>query len=182
LETTDPVARLKLATQQLRDHLAEQDVAETIAKDVQEGVVPQRGGRVGRAGCRPQDWRGRAPWGGGDLESLSPAGRCGGSDRGDAGATGASRCRRRCRPRGVPPAGLAGPGALGWWGGLESLVPAGRCGWVRPRRRRVRPGVPVQAALSAARGVARSTCRRPPAGRGGAGQRVGALSPGPGSP
>ncbi|MEW2129610.1 endopeptidase La [Streptomyces sp. NPDC005435] len=42
LETTDPVARLKLATQQLRDHLAEQEVAETIAKDVQEGVDKQQ--------------------------------------------------------------------------------------------------------------------------------------------
>ncbi len=36
------MARLKLATQQLRDHLAEQDVAETIAKDVQEGVDKQQ--------------------------------------------------------------------------------------------------------------------------------------------
>ncbi|MGW3145608.1 MULTISPECIES: endopeptidase La [Streptomyces] len=42
LETADPVARLKLAAQQLRDHLAEQDVAETIAKDVQEGVDKQQ--------------------------------------------------------------------------------------------------------------------------------------------
>jgi ATP-dependent Lon protease len=42
LETADPVARLKLATQQLRDHLAEQDVAESIAKDVQEGVDRQQ--------------------------------------------------------------------------------------------------------------------------------------------
>ncbi|ARP72278.1 endopeptidase La [Streptomyces pluripotens] len=42
LETADPVERLKLATQQLRDHLAEQDVAETIAKDVQEGVDKQQ--------------------------------------------------------------------------------------------------------------------------------------------
>ncbi|MGI5457968.1 endopeptidase La [Streptomyces sp. CA-249302] len=42
LETADPVARLKLATAQLRDHLAEQDVAETIAKDVQEGVDKQQ--------------------------------------------------------------------------------------------------------------------------------------------
>ncbi|MEE1804571.1 endopeptidase La [Streptomyces sp. NPDC101062] len=42
LETTDPVARLKLATQQLREHLAEQDVAESIAKDVQEGVDKQQ--------------------------------------------------------------------------------------------------------------------------------------------
>ncbi|MEV6764560.1 endopeptidase La [Streptomyces sp. NPDC051105] len=42
LETADPVARLKLATQQLRDHLAEQDVAEAIAKDVQEGVDKQQ--------------------------------------------------------------------------------------------------------------------------------------------
>ncbi|MGW4730254.1 endopeptidase La [Streptomyces shenzhenensis] len=42
LETGDPVARLRLATQQLRDHLAEQDVAETIAKDVQEGVDKQQ--------------------------------------------------------------------------------------------------------------------------------------------
>ncbi|MFB7572218.1 endopeptidase La [Streptomyces sp. NPDC056165] len=42
LETADPVARLKLATQQLRDHLAEQDVAESIAKDVQEGVDKQQ--------------------------------------------------------------------------------------------------------------------------------------------
>ncbi|WP_030681305.1 endopeptidase La [Streptomyces cellulosae] len=42
LENADPVARLKLATQQLRDHIAEQDVAETIAKDVQEGVDKQQ--------------------------------------------------------------------------------------------------------------------------------------------
>ncbi|MCB8903107.1 MULTISPECIES: endopeptidase La [unclassified Streptomyces] len=42
LETGDPVARLKLATAQLREHLAEQDVAETIAKDVQEGVDKQQ--------------------------------------------------------------------------------------------------------------------------------------------
>ncbi|MZD09745.1 endopeptidase La [Streptomyces sp. SID5785] len=42
LETADPVARLKLATAQLREHLAEQDVAETIAKDVQEGVDKQQ--------------------------------------------------------------------------------------------------------------------------------------------
>ncbi|KPI01199.1 ATP-dependent protease La [Actinobacteria bacterium OK074] len=42
LETADPVARLKLATQLLRDHLAEQDVAESIAKDVQEGVDKQQ--------------------------------------------------------------------------------------------------------------------------------------------
>lgn len=42
LETEDPVARLKLATEQLREHLAEQDVAESIAKDVQEGVDKQQ--------------------------------------------------------------------------------------------------------------------------------------------
>ncbi|MYZ34957.1 MULTISPECIES: endopeptidase La [unclassified Streptomyces] len=42
LETTDPVARLKLATEQLRHHLAEQEVAESIAKDVQEGVDKQQ--------------------------------------------------------------------------------------------------------------------------------------------
>ncbi len=42
LETADPVARLRLATAQLREHLAEQDVAETIAKDVQEGVDKQQ--------------------------------------------------------------------------------------------------------------------------------------------
>ncbi|MFD5470602.1 endopeptidase La [Streptomyces sp. NPDC127105] len=42
LETADPVARLRLATRQLRDHLAEQDVAESIAKDVQEGVDKQQ--------------------------------------------------------------------------------------------------------------------------------------------
>ncbi|MFH8290958.1 endopeptidase La [Streptomyces sp. NPDC018059] len=42
LETEDAVARLKLATAQLREHLAEQDVAETIAKDVQEGVDKQQ--------------------------------------------------------------------------------------------------------------------------------------------
>ncbi|MFH9978646.1 endopeptidase La [Streptomyces sp. NPDC017179] len=42
LETVDPVARLRLATRQLRDHLAEQDVAESIAKDVQEGVDKQQ--------------------------------------------------------------------------------------------------------------------------------------------
>ncbi|WFB07445.1 endopeptidase La [Streptomyces sp. LX-29] len=42
LETTDPVARLKLAVGWLSDHLAEQDVAESIAKDVQEGVDRQQ--------------------------------------------------------------------------------------------------------------------------------------------
>lgn len=42
LETTDPVARLKLAVKWLGDHLAEQDVAESIAKDVQEGVDKQQ--------------------------------------------------------------------------------------------------------------------------------------------
>lgn len=42
LETTDPVARLRLAIGRLRDHLAEQDVAETIRKDVQEGMEKQQ--------------------------------------------------------------------------------------------------------------------------------------------
>ncbi|NKI40164.1 endopeptidase La [Streptomyces physcomitrii] len=42
LETADPVERLKLATEQLRAHLAEQEVAESIAKDVQEGVDKQQ--------------------------------------------------------------------------------------------------------------------------------------------
>ncbi|MEW2084463.1 endopeptidase La [Streptomyces sp. NPDC005283] len=42
LETADPVARLQLAAEQLREHLAEQDVAEAIAKDVQEGVDKQQ--------------------------------------------------------------------------------------------------------------------------------------------
>ncbi|MFD8092941.1 endopeptidase La [Streptomyces malaysiensis] len=42
LETTDPVARLKLAVTWLSDHIAEQDVAESIAKDVQEGVDKQQ--------------------------------------------------------------------------------------------------------------------------------------------
>lgn len=42
LETVDPVERLKLATAALREHLAEQDVAESIAKDVQEGVDKQQ--------------------------------------------------------------------------------------------------------------------------------------------
>ncbi|WNI17950.1 endopeptidase La [Actinacidiphila sp. ITFR-21] len=42
LETTEPVARLRLAIQWLRDHLAEQDVAETIRKDVQEGMEKQQ--------------------------------------------------------------------------------------------------------------------------------------------
>ncbi|MEB8336239.1 endopeptidase La [Streptomyces endophyticus] len=42
LEAADPVERLRLATQHVRDHLAEQDVAETIAKDVQEGVDKQQ--------------------------------------------------------------------------------------------------------------------------------------------
>jgi ATP-dependent Lon protease len=42
LETVDPVARLKLATTWLRDHLAEQDVAEAIRKDVQEGMEKQQ--------------------------------------------------------------------------------------------------------------------------------------------
>ncbi|WP_415951840.1 endopeptidase La [Streptomyces sp. KLOTTS4A1] len=42
LETTDPVARLKLAIRWLSEHLAEQDVAESIAKDVQDGVDKQQ--------------------------------------------------------------------------------------------------------------------------------------------
>ena len=42
LETADPAARLRLAIQWLRDHLAEQDVAETIRKDVQEGMEKQQ--------------------------------------------------------------------------------------------------------------------------------------------
>jgi ATP-dependent Lon protease len=42
LETTDPVARLRLAIRLLGAHLAEQDVAESIAKDVQEGVDKQQ--------------------------------------------------------------------------------------------------------------------------------------------
>ncbi|MEV0275210.1 endopeptidase La [Streptomyces sp. NPDC050610] len=42
LETADPVARLRLAVSWLSDHLAEQDVAESIAKDVQEGVDKQQ--------------------------------------------------------------------------------------------------------------------------------------------
>jgi ATP-dependent Lon protease len=42
LETADPVARLKQAVTWLSDHLAEQDVAESIAKDVQEGVDKQQ--------------------------------------------------------------------------------------------------------------------------------------------
>ncbi|MDF4253452.1 endopeptidase La [Streptomyces sp. WMMB303] len=42
LETTDPVERLRFAIAALREHLAEQDVAESIAKDVQEGVDKQQ--------------------------------------------------------------------------------------------------------------------------------------------
>ncbi|MCQ4080342.1 endopeptidase La [Streptomyces sp. RB6PN25] len=42
LETVDPVERLRLATSWLRDHLAEQDVADTIRKDVQEGMDKQQ--------------------------------------------------------------------------------------------------------------------------------------------
>lgn len=42
LETADPVARLRLAVKALSDHLAEQDVAESIAKDVQDGVDKQQ--------------------------------------------------------------------------------------------------------------------------------------------
>ncbi|MFJ6695537.1 endopeptidase La [Streptomyces sp. NPDC091272] len=42
LETADPVARLRLALTALSEHLAEQDVAETIAKDVQDGVDKQQ--------------------------------------------------------------------------------------------------------------------------------------------
>ncbi|MHC0433495.1 endopeptidase La [Streptomyces sp. O3] len=42
LETADPVARLKLAVGWLSEHLAEQDVAESIAKDVQDGVDKQQ--------------------------------------------------------------------------------------------------------------------------------------------
>ncbi|RAJ71376.1 ATP-dependent Lon protease [Streptomyces sp. Amel2xB2] len=42
LQTLDPVERLRFAVSTLREHLAEQDVAESIAKDVQEGVDKQQ--------------------------------------------------------------------------------------------------------------------------------------------
>ncbi len=42
LETVEPVERLRLATSLLREHLAEQDVADTIRKDVQEGMDKQQ--------------------------------------------------------------------------------------------------------------------------------------------
>ncbi|WP_049580588.1 endopeptidase La [Streptomyces sp. SBT349] len=42
LETIEPVERLKLAIKLLSEHRAEQDVAESIAKDVQEGVDKQQ--------------------------------------------------------------------------------------------------------------------------------------------
>jgi ATP-dependent Lon protease len=42
LEELDPVARLTFSLQLLRDHLAEADVAETIRKDVQEGMEKQQ--------------------------------------------------------------------------------------------------------------------------------------------
>jgi ATP-dependent Lon protease len=42
LRTTDPVERLRYATETLREHLAEADVAASIAKDVQEGVDKQQ--------------------------------------------------------------------------------------------------------------------------------------------
>lgn len=42
LETLDPVERLRFAVESLREHLAEQEVAESIAKDVQEGVDKQQ--------------------------------------------------------------------------------------------------------------------------------------------
>ncbi|RJL31672.1 endopeptidase La [Bailinhaonella thermotolerans] len=42
LETADPLARLELVVQWTRDHLAELDVAETIRKDVQEGMEKQQ--------------------------------------------------------------------------------------------------------------------------------------------
>ncbi|QMU72581.1 endopeptidase La [Streptacidiphilus sp. P02-A3a] len=42
LEELDPVARLKESLRLLREHLAEEDVAETIRKDVQEGMEKQQ--------------------------------------------------------------------------------------------------------------------------------------------
>ncbi|MDK1476474.1 endopeptidase La [Streptomyces sp. 549] len=42
LETADPVARLRLAVRFLSEHLAEEEVAESIAKDVQDGVDKQQ--------------------------------------------------------------------------------------------------------------------------------------------
>ena len=42
LETLDPVERLRFASGALREHLAEQDVAESIAREVQEGVDKQQ--------------------------------------------------------------------------------------------------------------------------------------------
>ncbi|WP_461030502.1 LON peptidase substrate-binding domain-containing protein, partial [Streptomyces sparsus] len=42
LETAEPVARLRLAVRFLSEHLAEEEVAESIAKDVQDGVDKQQ--------------------------------------------------------------------------------------------------------------------------------------------
>ena len=42
LETADPIERLRYVLETVREHLAEQDVAESIAKDVQEGVDKQQ--------------------------------------------------------------------------------------------------------------------------------------------
>ena len=42
LATTDPVERLRQATRWLADHLAEEEVSESIAKDVQDGVERQQ--------------------------------------------------------------------------------------------------------------------------------------------
>ncbi|WP_062214174.1 endopeptidase La [Streptomyces sp. NBRC 109706] len=42
LETLDPVERLRAATAWLREHLAEEEVSESIAKDVQDGVEKQQ--------------------------------------------------------------------------------------------------------------------------------------------
>ena len=42
LQTTDPVERLRLATRWLSEHLAEEQVVESIAKDVQDGVDKQQ--------------------------------------------------------------------------------------------------------------------------------------------
>ncbi len=148
------------------------------------GAVPGRGRPAARRSCRPRGVP-SAGLAAGRLGVVGWPGVVGaggpvwlGQAAATPGATGASQCWQRCRPRGVLSAGLAGPGALGWPGVVGARGPVWR---VRPRRRRVRPGRP-----GAGGGVGRAGCRpqhlAPSAcGQGWAGSARECAVPGPGS-
>ena len=90
LETADVVERLELAIRWTREHLAELDVAETIRKDVQEGVDKQQREFLLRqqlAAVRKE------------LRELNGDGTDGGGPTTTAPASRPPTCPRRCARR-----------------------------------------------------------------------------------